>query len=47
MIVHPTRRMVAQHHRAAARIETQMVVNGPIAMDPPGVVVTVEEIYGG
>ncbi len=29
----------------AGHSETWIVVNGPIAMDPPGIVVTVEEIY--
>jgi hypothetical protein len=28
------------------RIDTRFIVNGPIAMTPPRIVVTVEEIYG-
>jgi Uma2 family endonuclease len=46
LIVHPTRRSVTHHRRTGDGIETRIVVNGPIAMEPPGVVVTVEEIYG-
>ncbi len=46
LIVHPTRRTVTHHRRAGATIETLVIVNGPIILDPPGIVVTVEEIYG-
>ena len=46
LIVHPTRRMVTHHCRAGAGIDTMVVVGGPITMDPPGIVITVEELYG-
>jgi Uma2 family endonuclease len=46
LIVHPTRRTVVHHRRTDAGIDTRIVVNGPIAMDPPGIVITAEEIYG-
>ena len=46
LIVHPIRRMVTHHRRTGASIDTLVVVNGPITMDPPGIVVTVEELYG-
>jgi Uma2 family endonuclease len=46
LIVHPTRRSVTHHRRAGDGIETRIVVNGPISMDPPGIVITVEDIYG-
>lgn len=46
LIVHPVRRMVTHHRRAGAGIDTLVVVGGPITMDPPGIVVTVEELYG-
>jgi Uma2 family endonuclease len=46
LIVHPTRRTVTHHRRAGEIIDTRVIVNGPIAMDPPGIVVTVEELYG-
>ena len=46
LIVHPTRRVVTHHRRRGDSIETLIVVNGPITMDPPGIVVTVDELYG-
>jgi Uma2 family endonuclease len=46
LIVHPTRRTITHHRRAGAGIETRIIVNGPIPMDPPGIVITAEEIYG-
>jgi len=46
LIVHPTRRMLTHHRRTADGIDTRIIVNGPIAMDPPGIVITAEEIYG-
>ena len=45
LIVHPTRRSVTHHRRAGARIETVIVVNGSIAMDPPGIFIMVDELY--
>ena len=47
LIVHPTRRTVTHHRRAGDGIDTRIIVNGPIAMTPPGIVITVEEIYEG
>jgi len=47
LIVHPIRRMVTHHRRTGIGFETLVVVNGPITMDPPGIIVTVEELYGG
>jgi Uma2 family endonuclease len=46
LIVHPTRRTVVHHRRTDAGIDTRIVVNGPIAMDPAGIVITAEDIYG-
>jgi Uma2 family endonuclease len=46
LIVHPTRRTVIHHRRAGEGIETRIIVSGPIAMEPPGIVITAEEIYG-
>ncbi len=45
LIVHPTRRTVTHHRRTPAGIETRIIVNGPIAMDPPGISISVEELY--
>lgn len=47
LIIHPTRRMVTHHRRDGAGIATLVVVNGPISLDPPGLVITIEEIYPG
>jgi Uma2 family endonuclease len=45
LIVHPTRRTVTHHRRTSGGIDTRIVVNGSIVMDPPGLAITVEEIY--
>jgi Uma2 family endonuclease len=47
LIVHPTRRTVIHHRRTGDRIETRILASGPIEMDPPGITITVEEIYEG
>jgi Uma2 family endonuclease len=45
LIVHPTKRMVIHHRRNGAAIATRIVTSGPIEMDPPGITITVEDIY--
>jgi Uma2 family endonuclease len=45
LIVHPTRRTVIHHRRTDDAIDTRIIFGGPIAMDPPGLIITVEEIY--
>ena len=45
LIVHPTRRAVTHHRWADDAIDTRLMVNGPIMMDLPGIVITVEELY--
>jgi Uma2 family endonuclease len=45
LIVHATRRTVTHHRRTDDGIDTRIIVNGPIKMAPPGIVITVEEIY--
>jgi Uma2 family endonuclease len=47
LIVHPIRRTVTHHRRTDVGIDTRIVVNEPITMAPPGIVITVEEICGG
>jgi Uma2 family endonuclease len=47
LIVHPLKRTIIHHRRNGAGIDTRIVANGPIEMDPPGIVITVEEIFGG
>lgn len=47
LVIHPTRRMVMHHRRTGAGVETMTIVNGMIELNPPGLVITVEELYGG
>jgi len=46
LIAHPTRRRIIHHRRAADGIDTRIVSSGEIAMDPPGIIMTMDEIYG-
>jgi Uma2 family endonuclease len=46
LIVHPTRRTVIHHRRNGDLIDTRIVADGLIRMDPPGVVIGLDEIYG-
>ncbi len=45
LIVHPTRRTVIHHRRVRGGIETLVIVNGPITMDPPGLLMDAGELY--
>jgi len=45
LIIHPTRRTVIHHRRDGDRIETMIVVAGPITLDPPGLLITLEDLY--
>jgi Uma2 family endonuclease len=45
LIVHPTKRVVTHHRRTADGIDTRIIVAGEIVMDPPGITITLEEIY--
>ena len=47
LIVHPTRPIATHHRRVGAGVDTLVIAGGPITMDPPGIVVTVEDLYGG
>ncbi len=46
LIFHPTRRVVTHHRRAATGIETSIIFEGRIFLTPPGLTITLEEIYG-
>ena len=46
LIVHPTKRMIIHHRRTDQGIATHLVASGAVVLDPPGIVVSVEEIYG-
>ena len=39
--------MVAHSRKAGEQIETRLIASGPIVCDPPGLTITVEEIYDG
>ena len=45
LIVHPTRRRVIHHRRTAERIETTIIGSGAISMEPPGIVISLDEVY--
>jgi hypothetical protein len=45
-LIVPIRRTIIHHRQAGDGIETRIAVNGPITKDPPGIVITVEEICG-
>jgi Uma2 family endonuclease len=45
LVVHPTKRVLTHHRRTADGIDTRIVFTGGIMMNPPGITITVEEIY--
>jgi Uma2 family endonuclease len=45
LLVHPTRREAVHHRRIADGILTQIVHEGAILLDPPGIRLTLDEIY--
>ena len=45
LIVHPTKRQVVHHRRRDGMIETRIVGAGALTLDPPGIVVAIEEFY--
>jgi Uma2 family endonuclease len=45
LIVHPTRRVVTHHCRTPNGIDTRIVHNGSIDMEPPGISINMEDIY--
>ena len=45
LVVHPTKRVVTHHRRTADGIDTRIIVAGRIEMDPPGITVSLDEIY--
>ena len=46
LIVHATRRTVIHHRRTHDGIATRILTGGAIAMHPPGILITVDELYG-
>ena len=47
LIIHPTRRVVTHHRRTGDTVTTTIIATGAVALDPPGIVITAEEIFGG
>ena len=47
LMIEGRRRMVAHSRKAGEQIETRLIAAGPIVCDPPGLTITVEEIYEG
>jgi Uma2 family endonuclease len=47
LIVHPIKPTVIHHRRNGDAIDTRIFASGPIVMDPPGITITVEELYEG
>ena len=45
LIVDPIRRFVIHHRRADDEIATRILKDGPVAMHPPGITITVEELW--
>jgi hypothetical protein len=45
VIVHATKRVITHHRRTADGIDTRIIVAGKLVMDPPGITITLEEIY--
>lgn len=45
LMVDTRRREIVHHRRAGDRIETRIVDAGPIALDPPGIAIAVEDVY--
>ncbi len=45
LIVHPTKRIVIHHRRVDDRIDTRLIAAGPITMNPPGITISVEDIF--
>ena len=46
LLVRPLRREIIHHRRAGDRIETMVVGDGYVELDPPGIRLSLEEVYG-
>jgi Uma2 family endonuclease len=46
LMVRPARREIIHHHRVDDRIETRIVREGFVELDPPGIRLSVDEVYG-
>jgi Uma2 family endonuclease len=46
LLVRPTRREIIHHRRSGDRIETLIVTKGFVELTPPGIRLSVDEVYG-
>lgn len=46
LLVRPLRQEIIQHSRIGDRIETRVVTNGSVELDPPGIRLSLDEVYG-
>ena len=46
LLVRPLRREIIHHRRAGERNDTHIVTAGDITLDPPGITLALDEIYG-
>jgi Uma2 family endonuclease len=46
LLVRPTRREIIHHRRLDDRIETKVVREGFVELDPPGIRLAIDEVYG-
>ncbi len=46
LLVRPLRREIIQHCRTGERIETRVITSGLVELDPPGIRLSLDEIYG-
>jgi Uma2 family endonuclease len=46
LLVRPLRREIIQHTRVGERIETRIIQSGSVVLDPPGIRLSLNEIYG-
>ncbi|HEX5326123.1 MAG TPA: Uma2 family endonuclease [Acetobacteraceae bacterium] len=45
LLVRPLRREIIHHRRAGTRIETQVIDDGVVELDPPGIILSLDEVY--
>jgi Uma2 family endonuclease len=46
LLVRPLRREIIQHSRCGERIETRIVTTGHVELDPPGIRLSLDDVYG-
>ncbi len=45
LIIHATKRIVTHHRRTVEGIDTRIIVAGAVEMTPPGITISLDEIY--